>query len=93
MSYNLRKDEETNEYVEDWVPYEYMQPETNDLPLRLKQLKCRVRECQKSLDLLIKINDGTAIEQLLLSTVDLKKFKVRELCTVSTKKILYSIYR
>ena len=42
MSYNLRKDEETNEYVEDWVPYEYMQPETNDLPLRLKQLKCRV---------------------------------------------------
>jgi hypothetical protein len=76
MSYHLKKDAETNEYVDDWVPYEYMQLETNDLPLRLKQLKCRIRECQKSLDLLIKINDGATIEHLLLSTVDLKKFKV-----------------
>jgi len=76
MSYHLKKDAETNEYVDDWVPYEYMQLETNDLPLRLKQLKCRIRECQKSLDLLIKINDGATTEHLLLSTVDLKKFKV-----------------
>ena len=49
MSYNLKKDEETNEYVEDWIPYEYMQPETNDLSLRLEQLKCRARECQSLL--------------------------------------------
>ena len=76
MSYNLKKDEKTNNYVEEWLHYKYMQPETNDLPTRQEQLKCRVRECQKSLDLLIKINDGNKIEQLLLSTVDLNQFKV-----------------
>ena len=77
MSYTVKRDQNTGEAMKDWFPHVVMPFEKNELPLRLQQLKVRNRECQTALDLLIKINDGASIEHLLLSTVNLNQFKVR----------------
>ena len=76
MSYTLKKNSTTGEVEKDWIPHVVMPFAKNELPQRLEQLKCRVRECRNSLDLLIKINSGERIEHLLISTVDLNHFRV-----------------
>ncbi len=76
MSYTLEKEDNKEDLVEKWIPYKPMQFEKEDMPLRQEQLLHRIRECQLTLDFLLKLNEGADVEHLLHSTMDLGKFKV-----------------
>ena len=80
MSYNLVTDPEkkSNTSVEDWIHYKPMEFEKEDMPLRQEQLQLRIRECQRALDNLLKINEGAEdiMQHLTLSSMDLSSFKV-----------------
>ena len=79
LSYNLDSEKSNNTPTdEDWVPYKQMPSGSeNIMSLRQEQLGVRIRECQAALDNLQKINEGKDIGQhVLLSSIDLKSFKV-----------------
>ena len=76
LSYTLQKNPTTGGVEKNWILHDAMPFQKNELPQRLEQLKCRIRECRSALDLLIKINNGEAIEHLLIATVNLNHFRV-----------------
>jgi len=76
MSLNLVKENSSSGYKEDWVHFNPEPFEKNDLPLRKQQLSARVRDCQRTLDVLMQMSDGRTIEHLILSSIDLLQFKV-----------------
>lgn len=76
LSYSLVKDSSKDEYMEEWVYYKPMEFQKEDMPLRQEQLQHRIRECQRTLDILTKLNKGTDIDHVLHSKIDLSSFKV-----------------
>ncbi len=76
LSYNLVKDSQGNYKKKEWVEFSPTIPEKDDMSLRNSQLLFRAQECIRTLDILIKLNEGQPLNHLLLSTVDLNQFKV-----------------
>lgn len=75
ISYNLVECD-PGEYTEEWVYFDPIPFEKNDMPLRKRQLPMRVRDCQRTLEVLNQLNDGRSLDHLTLSTVDVIQFKV-----------------
>jgi len=73
MTYHLKKDTESEELIEEWMPFKEMEYE--DMPYRQNQLQVRISECRRALDLLHLLNDGKEIDHILYATSDLMLFK------------------
>ncbi|XP_063079532.1 platelet-activating factor acetylhydrolase isoform X2 [Engraulis encrasicolus] len=53
-----------------WMYYRALKPGESEFPLRNKQVKQRADECVRALDLLVEINSGTCVENVLRTQFD-----------------------
>ncbi|XP_055728282.1 platelet-activating factor acetylhydrolase-like [Salvelinus fontinalis] len=64
------KPEAPENLVEEWMYYRALKPGEIEFPLRNKQVKQRADECIKALDILIQINSGKKVENVLGTEFD-----------------------
>ncbi|KZS11692.1 Platelet-activating factor acetylhydrolase [Daphnia magna] len=74
MSFSIEKGQNKGPLTK-WIPYQPMQFEKDDMPLRQQQLQIRMRECSQTLDLLFKLNGGAELEYISQSSMNLASFK------------------
>ncbi|XP_017575673.1 platelet-activating factor acetylhydrolase [Pygocentrus nattereri] len=60
----------SNNLEEEWMYYRALKPGELEFPLRNRQVKQRADECIRALNLLIDINAGKSVENVLQSTFD-----------------------
>ncbi|XP_017311768.1 platelet-activating factor acetylhydrolase [Ictalurus punctatus] len=70
--------------VEEWMYYRPLKTGESELLLRSNQVKQRADECIRALDLLIDINSGKSVENVLLSEFDWSKLKnCMDMCRIA----------
>ncbi|GAA6093807.1 platelet-activating factor acetylhydrolase [Tachysurus ichikawai] len=70
--------------VEEWMYYRRLKTGESEFLLRNNQVKQRADECIRALDLLININLGTSVENILRSDFDWSKLKnCMDLCKIA----------
>jgi platelet-activating factor acetylhydrolase len=62
-------------YVDQWLPY--LKRPKEDFPLRNQQVRQRSQEVRKALDVLVMLNEGGEIRNMLGGTFDFSQFKDR----------------
>ncbi|XP_078538819.1 platelet-activating factor acetylhydrolase 2, cytoplasmic [Lissotriton helveticus] len=60
---------------EEWVPFQKLHPGKKEFHLRNPQLHQRANECIRALQLLVEINSGTSVTNILQPSVDLSVLK------------------
>ncbi|XP_076873576.1 platelet-activating factor acetylhydrolase [Brachyhypopomus gauderio] len=69
---------------EQWMYYRPLKPGESEFPLRNKQVKQRADECIRALELLIEINSGKSVENVLVSQFDWSALKnCMDLCRIA----------
>ncbi|XP_070548085.1 platelet-activating factor acetylhydrolase-like [Ptychodera flava] len=76
-TYYLHQSDDSEELIEQWVPYERPIPGQDEFPLRNRQVVARAEECKKAFDILEKINRGVEITNIVDRQTDLQQFKDR----------------
>ncbi len=77
MTYTLVKKSGQEELQENWISYRLLEYEKDDHPFRLEQLRHRISECGRALDVLTALNEGKQPDHVIHSTVDFKSFAVQ----------------
>ncbi|XP_020849593.1 platelet-activating factor acetylhydrolase [Phascolarctos cinereus] len=58
-----------------WIPYRHLHSQDMEYPQRHKQVLQRAEECSKALNLMLDINDGKTVKNVLHSPFDLQQLK------------------
>lgn len=77
MTYTLVIKSGQEELQENWISYRLLEYEKDDHPFRLEQLRHRISECSRALDVLTALNEGKQPDHVIHSTVDFKSFAVQ----------------
>uniref|UniRef100_A0A8C7J405 Platelet-activating factor acetylhydrolase n=1 Tax=Oncorhynchus kisutch TaxID=8019 RepID=A0A8C7J405_ONCKI len=69
--------------LEEWMYYRSLKPGESEFPLRNKQVLQRADECIKALDILIQINSGKKMENVLGTEFDWMTLNSMDLCRIA----------